>query len=82
METPLSQREFDIWCRSDKTFKERIDTYMTVQTEINLNNSAVIATLQARQEECQDQMDRRTTWVSAVISAIVGGIVGLFAGRG
>ena len=82
METPLSQREFDSWRQDDDVFKQRIEGFLTAQTEINLDNSAAISTLRAKQEECQEHVARRTTWVSALVSAIVGGIVGLFAGKG
>ena len=81
MNNPLTQAEFDRWCESDTEFKQRILRHVETQVEINLDNAAAIATLRVKQEECADLVSRRSTWLSSVVSAIIGGIIGAFSGR-
>lgn len=76
----LTTREFEGWSRGHDQKMDRILNYIETQTEINLDNSAAIATLRAQQEEFKGQVAKRTAWMSAVVSAIIGGLVGLLTG--
>lgn len=77
----LTTREFENWSRNQDSKLDRILNHVESQTEINLDNAAAIATLRAKQEEYTGQLSKRTTWISSVVSAIVGGVAGALFGR-
>lgn len=77
----LSQREFDTWREGDEAFKQQLLTHMQNQVAHNLNHEGRLATVEAKQEECASKMSTRTTWISSIVSAVVGGLVGAFTGR-
>ena len=80
MEKALSQREFDTWRATDTAFKAQMLAHMTVQSEINLDVEGRLSAVQASQDDCENTVKRRTTWIASLVSAVVGGIVGAFSG--
>ena len=74
MDTPLTQREFDTWRQEDHAFKSELRGFMTTQTTINLDVEGRVSTVEAKQEDCEETTNRRATWVSAVVSAVIGAL--------
>jgi hypothetical protein len=75
-EAALSQREFDTWREDDKVFKDQVLVHMAAQVTLNLATHGRVTILETNQEKCRSKMVNTTTWLSAVVSAIVGGLFG------
>lgn len=73
----LQQETFDVWREADEQFKQQLLDHMREQTLLNLKTAERMATV----EEKQATQERRGAWVSGIVSAVVGGIVGAFTGR-
>ena len=78
-ESLLTQREFDTWRESDDAFKAEVRGFIGIQTATNLGTEGRLTAVEVQQQKCEDTVSRRTTWLSAVVSAIVGGLTGWFA---
>lgn len=75
----LEQREFDTWRRADDQFKQDMRRYLETQTAMNLDIEGRLSTVEADAKEASEGHGRRTTWISAVVSAIIGGLFALFS---
>lgn len=78
MDTLLSQREFDTWREEDRAFKADMRSFIEIQTRMNLDIEGRLSTVQAKQNECESSTNRRATWVSAVVSALIGALATAF----
>lgn len=76
MDAPLSQREFDTWRGEHDKKIDVLVGFIKDQTAINLDVEGRVSDVEARQAECAESVSRRTTWISAVVAAVVGGITG------
>ena len=76
----LSQREFDSWKELDGEFKQRMRTHIQQQANSNIRLHERLATVEAKQDEYAGASNRKVTWISSIISALVGGIVGAVTG--
>jgi hypothetical protein len=76
VEPNLSQREFDTWRAEDKTFKEQVLMHMAAQVTLNLATHGRVSILEAEQSNWRLRAVSITTWVSAIVAAAVGGLVG------
>ena len=74
-EALLTQREFDTWREGDERFKNELMTMMTSHQNLHLATEGRLASLEAKHEKASTQTINRTTWVSAVVAAIVGGLL-------
>lgn len=75
-EEALSQREFDTWKEEHDKKMDLVVGFIATQTSLNLATERRISTVETNQEKCKSQAVNRTTWVSAIVSAIVGGVSG------
>ena len=75
MDAPLTQREFDTWRAGDETFKRELRMFISTQTAINLDIEGRVSTLAAKQDDCEALTNRRATWVSTVVSALIGALI-------
>ena len=76
----LTTREFDTWREVHDPKIDRILDFVEVQHALNIRSEQRLTTLEAQQEEAVETLARRTTWISSVVAAIVGGFVGWFSG--
>ncbi len=74
----LSREEFQTWRASHDKQIDIIVNAVQAQAGINLNHEQRIAVVETSLKESAELVTRRTTWVSAVVSACVGGVVGWF----
>ena len=74
MDAPLTQREFDLWREGDDTFKHVMRGFINTQTALNLSVQGRLSTVEAEQEECKEFTNRRATWISGVVAAIIGSV--------
>ena len=79
-EQALTQREFDTWRQGDDAFKQQVLTHLQQQASVNLDVEGRVSTMEANVAKVEASGSRRTTWLSAIVSAIVSGLVGLFVG--
>lgn len=77
-EAALSQREFDTWREGDTAFKEEIRGLLVSHAALHLTTEGRLATVEANQDKCRSKAVSTTTWLSALVSAIVGGAIGLW----
>lgn len=76
-DTALTTREFDKWSEADSEFKKQLREHIQTQIDINLHSEGRLAAL----EEYKNNATMRVGVLSSLVSAVVGGIVGLFSGR-
>lgn len=81
METPLTQREFDLWRESDEAFKRRLEEHMTTQAVINLDTAVRVKALEVNQENAGRLSAKLSTVVAAAVSALIGGTFALIGGK-
>ena len=74
METPLSQREFDTWREGDETYKHVMQNFVNTQSAFNLKIVDRVSAVEAKQEDCESSLGRRSGLISGVVAAIVGAI--------
>ena len=79
-EHALTQREFDTWREEDAAFKIELRSHIAAQALVNLDVEGRVSTIEANVVKAEMSGSRRTTWLSAIVSAIVSGLVGLFVG--
>lgn len=70
----LDKQTFDVWRQEDAAFKAEIRTHIAAQNTINLDYEGRLSATEADQRALTDKMGKRTTWLSAVVSAIVGAL--------
>lgn len=70
----LDQQTFNVWREADDQFKDEIRQHIRAQQTINLDFEGRISTVAESQRTAGEQMNKRVTWLSAVISAIVGAL--------
>ncbi len=74
---PLYREVFDIW-RQD--LDKKIDFLVESQRYQNGHNVSVerrLSIIETQVASQSETVNKRTTWMSAVVSAVVGGLVGL-----
>lgn len=76
MDAFLTQREFDTWCKNHDPKMDRILDYIETQTAINLAMEKRMTTVEIEQRDYEAATSRRVTWISSVVSAVVGGVLG------
>lgn len=81
METPLTQREFDLWRESDEAFKRRLEEHITTQAVINLDTAVRVKALEVNQENAGRLSAKLSTVVAAAVSALIGGAFALIGGK-
>lgn len=79
MSEALTQREFDTWREEDTAFKQEIRAYISVQSEINLGVERRLSTVETQHQKDVAHVSRRTTWISSIVAAIIGGASGWLA---
>jgi ferric-dicitrate binding protein FerR (iron transport regulator) len=79
MDAALTQREFDTWREGDEAFKQEMRQLMMLHADLHRKVEGRISTLEANHKKQTTQAVNRTTWVSAIVSAIVGGLFGWVA---
>lgn len=77
----LTAREFDLWKDGHDKKIDRILDNQEAQQAMNLRFTDDIATLEARQTDCAEGVNRRASLISSVVSAVVGAIMGAIFGR-
>lgn len=71
---PLDKQTFDVWREQDDRFKDEIRTHIRTQNSINLDYEGRIAVVEVVQKQVGTKLDRRTTWLSAIVAAVVGAL--------
>ena len=74
---PLYREVFDIW-RGD--LDKKIDFLVESQRYQNSHNISIerrLSIIETHSTDRTETVNKRTTWMSAVVSAVVGGLVGL-----
>lgn len=79
MSEPLSREAFDLWRHEHDKKIDITVGFITAQTPINLATAERVAKLEAHQKEYTAKMIHRSTWISSIVAAIVGGLTGWFA---
>jgi ferric-dicitrate binding protein FerR (iron transport regulator) len=79
MAEALSQREFDTWRESDNEFKQEMRELLRGHAALHLATEGRLATLEANHEKTKTVTTNRTTWISALVASIVGGLCGWLA---
>lgn len=80
MSEPLTQREFELWREGDAEFKQQLLAHVQEQVKLNISVAQRLSTVEAKQEECENSVSRRTTWISSLVAAAVGGVVAWWTG--
>lgn len=78
MSEPLSQQAFEYWRQEHDKKMDLVVGFLATQGAINLDVIGRVAAVEAKQEECEAYVSRRTTWISSVVAAAVGGITAWF----
>jgi hypothetical protein len=79
MDAALTQREFDTWREGDEAFKQEMRQLMFAHADLHRETEGRLSVLETNQKKQTTQTVNRTTWVSAIVSAIVGGLFGWVA---
>ena len=70
---PLSQREFDTWREDDRAFKDDMRAFMESQTRLNLDYEGRLSTVEAKQDDCESTINRRSGMIAGLVAAVIGG---------
>ncbi len=77
----LSQQTFDVWREGDEMFKQEMRVLLRDHQILHRETGERLAALETNQEKCQNQSINRTTWVSALVAAIIGGLASWVSNR-
>ena len=76
----LEQREFDLWREHHDRKVDRILDHLEAQGTITLDVEGRLSTVEVNQEHSASGLAKRTTYISSIVAAIVGGAAAWFAG--
>jgi hypothetical protein len=74
MYVPLDRDTFNLWREEHDKKTDLILAHVEQQTELNLATQGRLTTIETQQKEASAAFATRTTWISSVIAAIVGGL--------
>lgn len=70
-ESPLTQREFDVWREGDNAFKARLEQHLIAQQQVNTDTEARLKVL----EDQHERANTRTGYIAAIVAGFAGTIV-------